>query len=433
MIQVVAVDPERMWAEDADVLTATLEPGFMLQGSASLSPDYLDADTPRYEAFEFKSEVLWGRAYFSELVLPEGGTQTFWLRGATDSDPQIHDPHALEKRRRWEWVREEGHLACVWRLAERVARAAGIDQMRSKLPAPLVDPSPSPSHDPPRWRGGAGTRPSTTATIRPSTPWPARTQPAALCVQPAALCVKPAASRVPGWTSLCPRATPMGAWSTRTASRRARTSGRTGCTPRGSACHSLPATCSCHLVAVALLLACFLLLAISDSPLACHQVRGAALGGGARARAVRDCGQREQHASAPDEIVGLNSRPHAQMIALRVSAQYCRGRYFRSTHTAPVGAVCCARAVAVVSCFVCLASHVPGADRGAGCLWVLILRGTSFGFFASFMWLVGVSKSDKKCFILSSVRTARCQNKCGCRWFSQSQTHVQSSPGRIRP
>ena len=319
----VAVDPERMWAEDADVLTATLEPGFMLQGSASLSPDYLDADTPRYEAFEFKSEVLWGRAYFSELVLPEGGAQTFWLRGATDSDPQIHDPHALEKRRRWEWVREEGHLACVWRLAERVARAAGIDQMRSKLPAPSVDPSPSPSHDPPRRRGGAGTRPSTTATIRPSTPWPARTQPAALCVQPAALCVKPAASRVPGWTSLCPRATPMGAWSTRTASRRARTSGRTGCTPRGSACHSLPATCSCHLDAVALLLACFLLLALSDSPLACHQVRGAALGGGARARAVRDCGQREQHASAPDEIVGLNSRPHAQMIAPKASAQYC--------------------------------------------------------------------------------------------------------------
>ena len=28
---VVATDPERMWAEDADVLTATLEPGFMLQ------------------------------------------------------------------------------------------------------------------------------------------------------------------------------------------------------------------------------------------------------------------------------------------------------------------------------------------------------------------------------------------------------------------
>ena len=371
MIQVVGVDPERMWAEDGDVLTATLEPGFMLQGSASLSPDYLDADTPRYEAFEFKSEVLWGRAYFSELVLPEGGAQTFWLRGATDSDPQIHDPHALEKRRRWEWVREEGHLACVWRLAERVARAAGIDQMRSKLPAPLVDASPSPSHDPPRWRGGAGTRPSTTATIRPSTPWPARTpptalcvQPAALCVKPAALCVKPAASRVPGWTSLCPRATPMGAWSTRTASRRARTSGRTGCTPRDSACHSLPATCSCHLDAVALLLACFLLLAIRDLPLACHQVRGAALGGGARARAVRDCGQREQHASAPDEIVGLNSRPHAQMIAPRVSAQYCRGRYFRSTHSPSWGGMlrqsCRCRLVFRVS-------RVSYAGRGPGC------------------------------------------------------------------
>ena len=29
-----------------------------------------------------------------------------------------------------EWVREEGHLACVFRLAERVAFAAAIDQMR---------------------------------------------------------------------------------------------------------------------------------------------------------------------------------------------------------------------------------------------------------------------------------------------------------------
>ena len=33
MLKVVATDPERMWAEDADVLTAKLEPGFMLQGT----------------------------------------------------------------------------------------------------------------------------------------------------------------------------------------------------------------------------------------------------------------------------------------------------------------------------------------------------------------------------------------------------------------
>ena len=31
MRKVVATDPERMWAEDADVLTSKLEPGFMLQ------------------------------------------------------------------------------------------------------------------------------------------------------------------------------------------------------------------------------------------------------------------------------------------------------------------------------------------------------------------------------------------------------------------
>ena len=112
----------------------------MLQGSASVSPDYLDADEPRYEAFEFKSEVVWGRAYFAELVLPEGGSQTYWLRGATESAAEIHDPHALEERRRWGWLREEGHLACVWRLAERVARAAAIDQMRVDIFVAKGDP-----------------------------------------------------------------------------------------------------------------------------------------------------------------------------------------------------------------------------------------------------------------------------------------------------
>ena len=47
MFGVVATDPERMWAAAADVLTATLVPGFMLQGSAGLSPDYVQGSRQR--------------------------------------------------------------------------------------------------------------------------------------------------------------------------------------------------------------------------------------------------------------------------------------------------------------------------------------------------------------------------------------------------
>jgi len=138
----VATDPERMWAEDADALTKKLVPGFMLQGGVALSPDH----DPLYYSlrpgftgvpgaareciFELKCEVLWTRTYFCELVLGErpGPTQLFYLRGPDDDDAVVMDSHALDPGR--EWVHQEGHLACVWRLAERVARAAAIDQMR---------------------------------------------------------------------------------------------------------------------------------------------------------------------------------------------------------------------------------------------------------------------------------------------------------------
>lgn len=131
MLVTVATDPERTWAEDADVLTAKLETGLMLQGGAALSPDIDPRDgQPRECIFELKCEVIWGRVYFCELVLGghPGPTQLFYLRGQEDDDAVSMDSHGREKGR--EWVREEGHLACVFRLAERVAFAAAIDQMR---------------------------------------------------------------------------------------------------------------------------------------------------------------------------------------------------------------------------------------------------------------------------------------------------------------
>ena len=74
--------------------------------------------------------MVWGRAYLCELVLGEwpGPTRIFYLRSSDDDGVVAMDPHGREPGR--EWVREEGHLACVWKLAERVTHAAAVDQMR---------------------------------------------------------------------------------------------------------------------------------------------------------------------------------------------------------------------------------------------------------------------------------------------------------------
>ena len=85
-------------------------------------------------------QVLWARAYFCELVLGArpGPTQFYLLRGPDDDEAVAQDPHGMEHGR--EWVRKEGHMACVWRLAERVARAAAVDQMRVDIFVAKGDP-----------------------------------------------------------------------------------------------------------------------------------------------------------------------------------------------------------------------------------------------------------------------------------------------------
>jgi len=156
----VADDHKRMWAEDADKLTAKLEPGFFLQGGVKLSPDHVPlqyagtggalaelAGSPRESIFELKCEVLWARVYLCELVLGEmpGPTQVFYLRSPDDDDEAVTmDPHGHESETvngdNREWVRTEGHMACVFKLAERVARAAAIDQMRVDIFVTKGDP-----------------------------------------------------------------------------------------------------------------------------------------------------------------------------------------------------------------------------------------------------------------------------------------------------
>ena len=92
-------------------------------------------------------QVLWGRAYLCELVLGErpGPTQLFYLRGPDDDEAVAMDPHGVESETasgtNREWVRKEGHMACVWRLAERVARAAAVDQMRVDIFVAKGDPN----------------------------------------------------------------------------------------------------------------------------------------------------------------------------------------------------------------------------------------------------------------------------------------------------
>ena len=54
-------------------------------------------------------------------------------------DPHGHESETVNGDNR-EWVRTEGHMACVFKLAERVARAAAIDQMRVDIFVTKGDP-----------------------------------------------------------------------------------------------------------------------------------------------------------------------------------------------------------------------------------------------------------------------------------------------------
>lgn len=116
------LDNDRPWRAYGDEITYSLtRRGFMAQR--------LLAGVDRSHTMaEFKIEVLWGRAYIGNAgespCCWSGCDRFFLLRGMTDTDAVTTNSMNCP------WVIREGHGACVWRLAEKVARLAAVDSMR---------------------------------------------------------------------------------------------------------------------------------------------------------------------------------------------------------------------------------------------------------------------------------------------------------------
>lgn len=123
------------WRTAGNALTAVLRPGFLLQSPAHLTQL---KESGEQAVFELKVDVVWGRAYIAALLVNNRFPQITWaLRGHSEGAAMPYDPadpsRAFHTALEWgssHWVFSEGHMPCVWALAERTARAMGADQVR---------------------------------------------------------------------------------------------------------------------------------------------------------------------------------------------------------------------------------------------------------------------------------------------------------------
>eukprot|EP00472_Partenskyella_glossopodia_P004899 CAMPEP_0197532648 /NCGR_PEP_ID=MMETSP1318-20131121/40480_1 /TAXON_ID=552666 /ORGANISM="Partenskyella glossopodia, Strain RCC365" /LENGTH=491 /DNA_ID=CAMNT_0043089283 /DNA_START=381 /DNA_END=1853 /DNA_ORIENTATION=+ len=128
-------DDGRPWTTEMNQLLSNLAPGVAIQGPFNgifISPDH----TP----LEVKIEVLWGRAYlglfgdYHDIIALRTGVYEY-----TNRDHNSNSYWTLENKRdkRLEWLNDVGHMDAAWELAERVALAIGIDEVRVDI---FIDP-----------------------------------------------------------------------------------------------------------------------------------------------------------------------------------------------------------------------------------------------------------------------------------------------------
>lgn len=136
-------DFDREWRVEGNELTdyVARRPRFLLQAPMTQPEGVQQFDVQSRIAvglFEMKVEVLWGRAYLGLL----DGTAVF-RRDDTIEDystalAMFKIAGAGEHLR---WIVDEGYTACVWDLAERVARTMGIEALRVDIFLRQGDPS----------------------------------------------------------------------------------------------------------------------------------------------------------------------------------------------------------------------------------------------------------------------------------------------------
>merc|ERR1711988_1456087 len=122
-------DKDRVWAKEGDIVTASLDPGFLLQSPMREKEGAGEASGRMLKGLiEVRAEVLWGRTYLIHLdsttiYTPDATEDYNSMMGALFKQP----PEGSE---RVQWVREQGYLVCVADTAERLARAAAIEYVR---------------------------------------------------------------------------------------------------------------------------------------------------------------------------------------------------------------------------------------------------------------------------------------------------------------
>jgi len=113
-------DFERPWAYAHDYLVSRIPPAIMLQ-----------ANHP-FDA-EFKIMVVWGRAYIGYTNVHSENTHYWLFRDNTTREytPELDSSHAAKiGEANSHWLFTEGHMEKIWRIAEGVTMAGGIDFLR---------------------------------------------------------------------------------------------------------------------------------------------------------------------------------------------------------------------------------------------------------------------------------------------------------------
>lgn len=132
-----ANDWTRPWSDSSNALTDVALPGAFLQAPARSSHN---ARTGKSYFIETKVEVLWGKAYLA-IVYPEGLDRVeplvtrpngSWHAEVFDGYPDVLAARSLPMPADawYQWIFDEGHMDCAWRLAERAATLMGADQVR---------------------------------------------------------------------------------------------------------------------------------------------------------------------------------------------------------------------------------------------------------------------------------------------------------------
>eukprot|EP00041_Stephanoeca_diplocostata_P001216 m.19168 g.19168 ORF g.19168 m.19168 type:complete len:417 (+) comp11725_c0_seq1:117-1367(+) len=128
-----AVDTGRKWETTVRNMLSSLSPGIM---AVEAFPIVVGERAP----FEIKVEVVWGRAYMGFWAYPMGPTVDRQCNLEHEFQYGALHPNSTLQPDELRWFCDNGHLQPVFALAERTARAAGVDQMRVDIFVNPADP-----------------------------------------------------------------------------------------------------------------------------------------------------------------------------------------------------------------------------------------------------------------------------------------------------